>query len=124
MPCFMSPDISGTYNNQYMVLDLKRVKPKHSLDTETLYVVEQIPSYVEFSDQTDVLRKGTFFILQAGSMISMCVSMCVYLMGSVWRVDVLWGSMWWEEQGTSAGYTGRKLPGSAQRVKPAPHALM
>lgn len=77
MPCFMSPDISGTYNNQYMVLDLKRVKPKHSLDTETLYVVEQIPSYVEFSDQTDVLRKGTFFILQAGSVMSMCVSMCV-----------------------------------------------
>lgn len=98
MPCFMSPDISGTYNNQYMVLDLKRVKPKHSLDTETLYVVEQIPSYVEFSDQTDVLRKGTFFILQAGSVMSMCDEyvceyVCVYLMGSVWRVDVLWESM-------------------------------
>ncbi|KAF6121026.1 phospholipase B domain containing 1 [Phyllostomus discolor] len=49
---------SGTYNNQYMVLDLKKVKPKHSLDAGTLYIVEQIPSYVEYSEQTDVLRKG------------------------------------------------------------------
>lgn len=71
-----------------MVLDLKRVKPKYSLDTETLYIVEQIPSYIEFSDQTDVLRKGTFFMLQAGSVMSMCVSICVYLVGSVWRVNV------------------------------------
>ncbi|XP_037370205.1 phospholipase B-like 1 [Talpa occidentalis] len=49
---------SGTYNNQYMVLDLKKVKPKHSLDNGALYIVEQIPTYVEFSEQTDVLRKG------------------------------------------------------------------
>uniref|UniRef100_A0A8C8YZZ5 Phospholipase B-like n=1 Tax=Prolemur simus TaxID=1328070 RepID=A0A8C8YZZ5_PROSS len=49
---------SGTYNNQYMVLDLKKVKLNHSLGKGTLYVVEQIPTYVEFSEQTDVLRKG------------------------------------------------------------------
>ncbi|XP_003797853.1 phospholipase B-like 1 [Otolemur garnettii] len=49
---------SGTYNNQYMVLDLKRVKLNHSLGKGTLYIVEQIPSYVEYSEQTDVLRKG------------------------------------------------------------------
>ncbi|XP_054447379.1 phospholipase B-like 1 [Pteronotus mesoamericanus] len=49
---------SGTYNNQYMVLDMKKVKPKYSLDTGTLYIVEQIPSYVEYSEQTDALRKG------------------------------------------------------------------
>lgn len=56
----VSPYISGTYNNQYMVLDLKKVKLGHSLDTGTLYIVEQIPSYVEYSEQTDVLRKGIF----------------------------------------------------------------
>lgn len=56
---FMSPHVSGTYNNQYMVLDLKKVKPKSRLGKGTLYVVEQIPTYVEFSEQTDVLRKGT-----------------------------------------------------------------
>ncbi|XP_016052929.1 PREDICTED: phospholipase B-like 1 [Miniopterus natalensis] len=49
---------SGTYNNQYMVLDLKKVKLNHSLGAGTLYVVEQIPSCVEYSEQTDVLRKG------------------------------------------------------------------
>ncbi|KAL0612466.1 Phospholipase B-like 1 [Plecturocebus cupreus] len=49
---------SGTYNNQYMVLDLKKVKLNHSLDKGTLYIVEQIPTYVEYSEQTDVLRKA------------------------------------------------------------------
>ncbi|ERE66605.1 phospholipase B-like 1 [Cricetulus griseus] len=49
---------SGTYNNQYMVLDLKKVNLKKSLDKGTLYVVEQIPTYVQYSEQTKVLRKG------------------------------------------------------------------
>lgn len=49
---------SGTYNNQYMVLDLKKVKLNHSLDKGTLYIVEQIPTYVEYSEQTDILRRG------------------------------------------------------------------
>lgn len=49
---------SGTYNNQYMVLDLKKVTLKKSIDRGALYVVEQIPTYVEYSDQTNILRKG------------------------------------------------------------------
>ncbi|XP_073932118.1 phospholipase B-like 1 isoform X2 [Castor canadensis] len=49
---------SGTYNNQYMVLDLKKVNLSKSLDKGTLYIVEQIPTFVEYSEQTDVLRKG------------------------------------------------------------------
>ncbi|CAO2607007.1 Phospholipase B-like 1, partial [Lemmus lemmus] len=49
---------SGTYNNQYMVLDLKKVTIKKSLGKGTLYIVEQIPTYVEYSDQTNILRKG------------------------------------------------------------------
>lgn len=57
----MSPNISGTYNNQYMVLDLKKVHIKKRLDEGTLYIVEQIPTYVEYSEQTNVLRKGTIF---------------------------------------------------------------
>nr|XP_042130131.1 phospholipase B-like 1 isoform X2 [Peromyscus maniculatus bairdii] len=48
---------SGTYNNQYMVLDLKKVHIKKRLDEGTLYIVEQIPTYVEYSEQTNVLRK-------------------------------------------------------------------
>ena len=57
----MSPNVAGTYNNQYMVLDLKKVAIKKSLDKGTLYIVEQIPTYVEYSEQTDVLKKGTVF---------------------------------------------------------------
>lgn len=48
----------GTYNNQYMVLDLKKVKLQKSLDDGALYIIEQIPTLVEYSDQTSVLRKG------------------------------------------------------------------
>ncbi|XP_028601787.2 phospholipase B-like 1 isoform X1 [Podarcis muralis] len=49
---------SGTYNNQYMILNTNRVKLQESLGEGTLYVVEQIPKLVEYSDQTSVLRKG------------------------------------------------------------------
>lgn len=51
----------GTYNNQYMVLDLKKVRLKKSLDDGALYIVEQIPTLVQYSDQTNILRKGNSF---------------------------------------------------------------
>ena len=38
----------GTYNNQYMVLDLKKVHLKESIDDNALWVVEQIPGQVIF----------------------------------------------------------------------------
>ncbi|XP_076021162.1 phospholipase B-like 1 [Genypterus blacodes] len=49
---------SGTYNNQYMVLDRSRVKLGHSVDDGALTVVEQIPGLVEYSDQSQALRRG------------------------------------------------------------------
>ncbi|XP_068192495.1 phospholipase B-like 1 [Antennarius striatus] len=49
---------SGTYNNQYMVLDRSKVKLGHSIDDGALTVVEQIPGLVEYSDQTQTLRRG------------------------------------------------------------------
>ncbi|KAM8824206.1 phospholipase B-like 1 isoform 2-T2 [Synchiropus picturatus] len=49
---------SGTYNNQYMVLDRSKVQLGHSLEDGALTVVEQIPGLVEFSDQTETLRRG------------------------------------------------------------------
>lgn len=51
--------LAGTYNNQYMVLDRSKVKLGHSLDDGALTVVEQIPSLVEYSDQTQTLRRGS-----------------------------------------------------------------
>ncbi len=37
--------IAGTYNNQYMILDLKRINISHGIDDGALWVVEQIPGY-------------------------------------------------------------------------------
>jgi hypothetical protein len=45
---------SGTYNNQYMVLDLKRFQPGYQLQSELLWVVEQLPGMVEAADLTEV----------------------------------------------------------------------
>lgn len=49
---------AGTYNNQYMVVDRSKVKLGRSIDDGALTVVEQIPGLVEFSDQTQALRRG------------------------------------------------------------------
>ena len=50
--------VLGTYNNQYMVVDRSKVKLGRCIDDGALTVVEQIPGLVEFSDQTQTLRRG------------------------------------------------------------------
>ena len=42
-----------------MVLDRSKVKLGHSIDDGALTVVEQIPGLVEYSDQTQALRRGS-----------------------------------------------------------------
>ncbi|XP_061822141.1 phospholipase B-like 1 isoform X2 [Nerophis lumbriciformis] len=49
---------SGTYNSQYMVVDLSKISLGHSIRTGALTVVEQIPGKVMHSDQTQTLRGG------------------------------------------------------------------
>uniref|UniRef100_A0A8C3AZ81 Phospholipase B-like n=1 Tax=Cyclopterus lumpus TaxID=8103 RepID=A0A8C3AZ81_CYCLU len=49
---------SGTYNSQYMLVDLSRVSLGHSIREGALTVVEQIPGKVMHSDQTQALRRG------------------------------------------------------------------
>ncbi|XP_075313221.1 phospholipase B-like 1 [Odontesthes bonariensis] len=49
---------SGTYNSQYMVVDLSKVSLRHSIRNGALTVVEQIPGKVVHSDQTQALRSG------------------------------------------------------------------
>ncbi|KAF6260696.1 laminin A [Scenedesmus sp. NREL 46B-D3] len=49
---------SGTYNNQYMVLDLKRFMPRRQLQEGLLWVAEQLPGVVEAADMTQVLARG------------------------------------------------------------------
>ncbi|XP_077973050.1 phospholipase B-like 1 [Styela clava] len=49
---------SGTYNNQYMIIDLSKFTVNVGFDDGALYVVEQIPGLVESYDQTNILREG------------------------------------------------------------------
>ena len=55
---FMSTYGLGTYNNQYMVIDLNKVILGVSLEDDALWIVEQIPGLVIGDDQTPILRAG------------------------------------------------------------------
>lgn len=46
------------YNNQYMVVDLKRFQPRKQLQEGLLWVVEQLPGLVEAADMTSTLSRG------------------------------------------------------------------
>ena len=48
--------ITGTYNNQYMIIDRKKVS--NEIENDALWVVEQIPGLVQSGDQTSILRAG------------------------------------------------------------------
>ncbi len=62
--------LSGTYNNQYMVVDLKRVSLGKQIEDWSLTVVEQIPGLVLYSDQSQALRHGEeYFHNKKSSMI-------------------------------------------------------
>ncbi|XP_054159362.1 putative phospholipase B-like 2 [Oppia nitens] len=55
---------SGTYNNQFMVIDYNRFqkgKPVDQLASGVLWVVEQIPGLVESADVTHVLREQNYW---------------------------------------------------------------
>eukprot|EP01116_Phalansterium_solitarium_P025523 TRINITY_DN9808_c0_g1_i1.p1 TRINITY_DN9808_c0_g1~~TRINITY_DN9808_c0_g1_i1.p1 ORF type:complete len:527 (-),score=200.75 TRINITY_DN9808_c0_g1_i1:373-1953(-) len=49
---------SGTYNNQYMVVDYKRFVKGLGVQDGTLWVVEQIPGLVEAADVTNQLERA------------------------------------------------------------------
>jgi len=49
---------SGTYNNQWIVLDYKLFKPNEPLSENLLWIVEQIPGNCTSRDVTEVLERG------------------------------------------------------------------
>ncbi|KAF2078187.1 hypothetical protein CYY_000477 [Polysphondylium violaceum] len=53
-----SRENSGTYCNQWMITDYNKFQPGVKLHDGTLYILEQIPGYIEYADVTGVLRTG------------------------------------------------------------------
>jgi len=53
---------AGTYNNQYMIVDVKKVRLGWELEDGTLWVVEQMPGVVVGDDQTTILRAGLLLL--------------------------------------------------------------
>lgn len=51
---------SGTYNNQWMVLDLNKFTPGKDLPADTMWVAEQFPGVVGTRDVTEILRYGYY----------------------------------------------------------------
>jgi hypothetical protein len=50
---------SGTYNNQFMVLDMKLVDTeKKIISDDAMYIIEQIPGFTDINDVTQYLRYG------------------------------------------------------------------
>ncbi|CAH2094909.1 unnamed protein product [Euphydryas editha] len=57
---------SGTYNNQWYIVDYKKFKPKTSqfpghIAPGLLWVVEQLPGYTEAADLTEHLKETSYF---------------------------------------------------------------
>jgi hypothetical protein len=51
---------SGTYNNQWMVLDMNKFTPGKPLVKDTMWVAEQMPGVVASQDVTEMLRYGYY----------------------------------------------------------------
>ncbi|XP_042871077.1 putative phospholipase B-like 2 [Penaeus japonicus] len=58
---FFSMHNSGTYNNQWMVVDYKLFKPRNHIKPNTLWVLEQLPGLVKSGDQSHILRSQSYW---------------------------------------------------------------
>ncbi|GAQ78920.1 Phospholipase B domain-containing protein [Klebsormidium nitens] len=52
---------SGTYNNQWLIVDFNLFEPGEPLKDGTLYVLEQYPGYIAAYDATEELRTANYF---------------------------------------------------------------
>lgn len=52
---------SGTYNNEWMIVDYKQFRANETLRENLLVVLEQIPGQVVWRDQTSVLQKQSYW---------------------------------------------------------------
>lgn len=59
-----------------MVLDRSKIKLAHNIEDGALTVVEQIPGLVQYSDQTQALRRGNIPLLSTNKQPA-CLWLCV-----------------------------------------------
>lgn len=52
---------SGTYNNEWMIIDYKMFYPGKPLQDGLLTVLEQIPGLIHWEDKTDTLRYESYW---------------------------------------------------------------
>ncbi|PRP75486.1 hypothetical protein PROFUN_10664 [Planoprotostelium fungivorum] len=52
---------SGTYNNQWIIVDMKKFKKGERIEEGTLWVVEQIPGYLYGQDQSEHLQRTGYW---------------------------------------------------------------
>ena len=53
---------SGTYNNQWMIVDYNKFQPQSPhLKAGTFYVLEQIPNKVEYKDMSSYLQQEKYW---------------------------------------------------------------
>ncbi|XP_075218660.1 putative phospholipase B-like 2 [Lycorma delicatula] len=52
---------SGTYNNQWMIIDFNKFTPRKPPKKGLLWILEQVPSCVKAADQTKLLKKNRYW---------------------------------------------------------------
>jgi len=52
---------SGTYNNQWIIVDMKKFVKGQDIKPDTLWIVEQIPGYLYGGDQSDHLQRERYW---------------------------------------------------------------
>ncbi|XP_067135392.1 putative phospholipase B-like 2 [Centruroides vittatus] len=52
---------SGTYNNQWMLVDYKKFVPNNKPESELLWILEQLPNCIESKDQTNTLIRHGYW---------------------------------------------------------------
>jgi len=52
---------SGTYNNQWIIVDTKKFKKNQKIEKDTLWVVEQVPGYLYGTDQSEHLERERYW---------------------------------------------------------------
>jgi len=52
---------SGTYNNQWMIIDYKLFRPHSPLKDGTLTILEQLPTFIKYEDMTHLLRSQGYW---------------------------------------------------------------